>query len=354
MTTNDDFKPFRQKVAGWYKTNQRDLPWRHTKDAYIIWISEIILQQTQVIQGLGYFNRFIERFPTVKSLAEAPLNDVLKLWQGLGYYSRARNIHSSAQQIMTQFNGQFPTTYEDVISLKGVGEYTAAAICSFAYQLPFATVDGNVYRVLARYFGIDTPINSTEGKKNFRILAQELLDSKHPDNHNQAMMEFGALQCTPSSPNCTICPLQDSCMAFNEKTISELPKKVGKITVRKRYFNYLFITHKDRTYLHQRGVNDIWQGLYEFPLIEIEQATNVEKLLKSELFEELTGNKPFTVLHVSAIRKHVLSHQHIFAQCLHIRLNEKTTKLDDYLEIKLENLHDFPISRLMESFITLE
>ena len=354
MTTNDDFEPFRQSLAIWYQTNKRDLPWRHTKNPYIIWISEIILQQTQVIQGLGYFNRFIERFPTIRTLAEAPLDDVLKLWQGLGYYSRARNLHASAQQIMTQFKGKFPTTYDDVISLKGVGEYTAAAICSFAYQQPFATVDGNVYRVLARYFGIETPINSTEGKKMFRLLAQELLDAHHPEIHNQAMMEFGALQCTPSSPNCTVCPLQNSCMAFNEKRISELPKKIGKVTIRKRYFNYLFITYKDKTYLHQRGANDIWQGLYEFPLIETELPINVEELLQSEPFKELITGQSFTISHHSATRKHILSHQHIFAQSLHIQLDEQLAKRDNFLEIELKHLHDYPISRLMESFITLE
>ena len=255
---------------------------------------------------------------------------------------------------MAEFNGEFPTNYDEVISLKGIGEYTAAAICSFAYQQPFATVDGNVYRVLARYFGIDTPINSTEGKKIFRVLAQELLDSRHPEIHNQAMMEFGAIQCTPNSPNCTICPLRDSCMAFNNKCISELPKKIGKTVVRKRYFNYLFISYKDKTYLHLRGANDIWQGLYEFPLIETEQATNVEELLKSEPFEEFINGKSFTILQTSATRKHILSHQHIFAQCLHIQLEQKSSKLANYLEIELENLHDYPISRLMESFITLE
>ena len=354
MNTNDDFKPFRQALATWYQSNKRDLPWRHTTDPYIIWISEIILQQTQVVQGLGYFNRFIERFPNVKSLAEAPLDEVLKLWQGLGYYSRARNLHASAQQIMIQFHGEFPTEHAQVLSLKGIGEYTAAAICSFAYQQPFATIDGNVYRVLARYFGIDTPIDSTEGKKLFSVLATELLDREHPDTHNQAMMEFGALQCTPSSPNCDACPLQNSCIAYNHKRITELPKKTGKTSVRARYFNYIFMNLDTKTYLHQRGPKDIWQGLYEFPLIETTQATNVEELLKSEPFQTLTDGQSFTILGTSPTKKHVLSHQHIFAQCIHIQLDKKATALNQYTEIDLKNLHDYPTSRLMELFLELK
>lgn len=354
METNDDFQLFSQTLITWYQNNKRDLPWRNTTDPYMIWISEIILQQTQVVQGLSYFYRFIERFPNVKTLADAPLDEVLKLWQGLGYYSRARNLHASAQQIMTHFHGKFPTEYKQILELKGIGKYTAAAICSFAYKQPFATIDGNVYRVLARYFGVDTPIDSTKGQKMFSELAEKLLNRQHPDIHNQAMMEFGALQCTPKSPNCETCPLQNSCIAFNYKRIADLPKKVGKTNIRTRHFNYISIRIGTKTYLHQRGPKDIWQGLYEFPLIETKQATNIEELLTSEPFNTLINNQSFTLLAVSATKKHILSHQHIFAQCIYIQVDNKPTALNKYTEIDLKQIHDYPTSRLMESFLELK
>ena len=230
----------------WYAENKRELPWRETTDPYRIWISEIILQQTRVVQGLEYFNRFMLRFPDVRALAEAPGDEVMKYWQGLGYYSRARNLHAAAKEIVEKFGGEFPRNYSDVLTLKGIGEYTAA-ICSFAWKLPYAVVDGNVYRVLARIFGIDTPIDSNAGKKVFSGLAAELLDRRHPDLYNQAIMDFGAIQCTPKVPVCLYCPLRENCVALASGQVEKLPVKAGKSVVKPRYFNYLHI--------HCRGVN---------------------------------------------------------------------------------------------------
>lgn len=236
---------FSEKLIAWYAENKRELPWRDTTDPYIIWISEIILQQTRVAQGYDYFLRFIHRFPNVTALAEAPEDEVMKCWQGLGYYSRARNLHVAAKSM----NGVFPATYEGVRALKGVGDYTAAAICSSAYGMPYAVVDGNVYRVLSRYFGIDTPVDSTEGKKLFAALADEMMDKSQPAVYNQAIMDFGAIQCTPQSPNCLFCPLVDSCSALKEGTITKLPVKQHKTKTTNRYFNYIYVRVGACTYL---------------------------------------------------------------------------------------------------------
>ena len=256
---------FSETLIEWYGANGRDLPWRKTSDPYRIWISEIVLQQTRVAQGMDYFRRFMERFPDVTALAEAPEDEVMRCWQGLGYYSRARNLHEAARSM----NGRFPDTYQGVRALKGVGDYTAAAICSFAYQMPYAVVDGNAYRVLARYWGIDTPIDSTEGKKLFARLAQELLDPRRPALHNQAIMDFGALQCTPQSPACRKCPLADSCQALASGQVDRLPVKRHKTQVTERYFYYIYVRAGACTYLHKRQGADIWQNLYELPLLEL-------------------------------------------------------------------------------------
>lgn len=264
---------FSEKLIAWYAENKRELPWRDTTDPYIIWISEIILQQTRVAQGYDYFLRFIHRFPNVTALAEAPEDEVMKCWQGLGYYSRARNLHAAAKSM----NGVFPATYEEVRALKGVGDYTAAAICSSAYGMPYAVVDGNVYRVLSRYFGIDTPVDSTEGKKLFAALADEMMDKSQPAVYNQAIMDFGAIQCTPQSPNCLFCPLVDSCSALKEGTITKLPVKQHKTKTTNRYFNYIYVRVGACTYLHKRTEDDIWKNLFEFPLIETEAPVTEEE-----------------------------------------------------------------------------
>ena len=257
---------FADILIDWYAENKRDLPWRETKDPYRIWISEIILQQTRVAQGYDYYIRFMERFPDVFTLADADEDEVMKYWQGLGYYSRARNLHAAARSIREA--GEFPKTYEGVLALKGVGEYTAAAICSFAYDIPRAVVDGNVYRVLSRWMGIDTPIDSTTGKKLFAQLAQELMDKSRPALYNQAIMDFGALQCTPASPDCLSCPLADTCLALANRSVDTLPVKQHKTKVTNRFFNYIYVRTGGCTFIRKRTENDIWKNLYEPLLIE--------------------------------------------------------------------------------------
>lgn len=262
---------FSNAIENWYKEYKRELPWRDSADPYVIWISEIILQQTRVVQGYDYFVRFMKRFPDVATLAEADEDEVMKYWQGLGYYSRARNLHAAAKSM----NGVFPKTYPEVRALKGVGEYTAAAICSFAYNMPYAVVDGNVYRVLSRYLGIDTPIDSTEGKKLFAAVADELLDRKNPALYNQAIMDFGAIQCSPQTPNCMFCPLADSCAALAKGTVAELPVKQHKIKTTNRYFNYIYVRMGVHTFINKRTGNDIWRNLFELPLIETPVAIQI-------------------------------------------------------------------------------
>jgi A/G-specific adenine glycosylase len=334
----------------WYQTHKRDLPWRDIADPYKIWISEIILQQTRVNQGLDYYHRFIERFPDVNSLAAATEDEVLKYWQGLGYYSRARNLHKAAHQIINKHKGVFPNTYEEVIQLAGIGDYTAAAICSFAYNLPFAVVDGNVFRVLSRLFGIDTPIDSTAGKKAFKQLAQEILDTVQPGLHNQAMMEFGALQCVPVSPACNACPFADRCIAFSKNQVSLLPVKRQKIQTKERFFNYLFIKAGNYTWLQKRTKNDIWKNLYEFPLIEADKLLDKNELSQHEYFKALFADFRADV-HIRTVSppiKHILTHQKILAQSILIEIGANGKNWEQFVQIQIDEWGDYAVSRLME------
>ena len=261
---------FASILLEWFRENGRDLPWRQTRDPYAIWLSEIILQQTQVKQGWEYWERFMHHWPTVEALAKATEDEVLREWQGLGYYSRARNLHYAAKQIVAL--GHFPDTLAEIKQLKGVGDYTAAAIGSIAFGLPAAVVDGNVYRVLARHFGIDTPINTTEGKKTFAAMAQELLPPKEASAYNQAIMDFGAIQCTPQSPHCDSCPLMESCIAFRERRVAQLPVKLKTLKVTERHLIYIYIRCQGQTAIRRRGPGDIWQGLWEPVLVDAESA----------------------------------------------------------------------------------
>lgn len=340
-----------ESLIDWYKENKRELPWRETTDPYCIWISEIIMQQTRVVQGLEYYNRFIGRFPEVRALAEAPEDEVMKYWQGLGYYSRARNLHTAAKEIVERWEGKFPADYEQVLSLKGVGEYTAAAICSFAWNLPYAVVDGNVYRVLARVFGIDLPIDSTAGKKYFAGLAQELLDKKRPDLYNQAIMDFGAIQCVPKSPACGECPLADHCVAYAEGKIERLPVKEGKTIVKPRYFNYLHIHSRGKTLLAQRREKDIWQNLYEYPLIETEQVVDFAGLQQSEAYRSLLeGVGEIQVVRMVEMPKHVLSHRIIYARFYELEVSAFSKNMQAYLQVEDEEVERYAISRLIELY----
>lgn len=335
----------------WYTENKRQLPWRETKDPYRIWISEVILQQTRVVQGLAYFNRFMERFPDVKALAEAEEDEVMKYWQGLGYYSRARNLHAAAREIMTRFGGVFPSDYTDVLSLKGIGEYTAAAICSFAGQQPYAVVDGNVYRVLARVFGIDVPIDSSAGKKEFTALAQELLDRRRPDLYNQAIMDFGAVQCTPKTPVCLYCPLSGGCVALASGRVEKLPVKAGKVVVKPRYFNYLHIHSRGIHLLNRRESKDIWQNLYEYPLIETSQAMDFAELEQTGEYRRLMeGVGEIQVLRMLDMPKHVLSHRVIYARFYELEVSNFTTCMQKFIQVADGEIERYAVSRLIELY----
>ena len=340
-------------ILEWYASNRRDLPWRNDPTPYQVWLSEVILQQTRVSQGLDYYLRFIERWPSVADLAAASDEEVLKMWQGLGYYSRARNLHHCAKQVMEQHNGKFPADFEQLKQLKGVGDYTAAAIASIAFNLPCAVVDGNVYRVLSRLFDVDTPININEGQKLFATLADELLNREQPGLHNQAVMEFGALHCTPKNPNCLLCPLQAQCLAFSRQTIMQRPVKLAKTKVTTRYFNYVVAKTGDKVYLRKRSGNDIWRNLYDFPCIESEKPLSVEEVLASEGFRQHFGNVPFTVTKVSPVFTHKLTHRTLLAQFIEIKLSQEWPPIEtkDIFLASERDMENYPIPRLIDLYL---
>jgi A/G-specific adenine glycosylase len=335
-------------ICEWYRRNKRDLPWRETKDPYFIWLSEVILQQTRVDQGKNYYLKFISHYPTVQDLAMADEQEVLNDWQGLGYYSRARNLHASAKMIVDNFNGKFPSTYSDILSLKGVGEYTSAAIASFAFDLPHVVLDGNVFRILSRIFDVALPIDSSEGKKAFQKLAEELLPKDNAAEFNQAIMEFGAIHCTPVNPSCENCIFNTNCLAFTNKTVSSRPVKIGKTKVRKRFFNYLIFISKGKIILQKRLNDDIWKHLFEFPLIE----TDVEQ---NELeFNDILNSKYGMQSRFSILgKKHILSHQHLFAQYWFFSCESLDffPQDENVIAIEIGKLQDFPLPRLIDRFL---
>ena len=304
---------FSKTLTNWYSINKRDFPWRNTKEPYFIWLSEIILQQTQIKQGLPYYEAFVAQFPTVFHLADAEEGDVLKLWQGLGYYSRARNLHFTAKFIVKEFNGVFPKNYKGLLKLKGIGDYTASAIASICYDEPAAVVDGNVYRALSRYFGIETPINSTEGIKEFKSLATSLIDTKNPGDYNQAIMEFGATQCKPQNPDCTVCPFNESCLALQKGVVSTLPVKLKKTKVTTKHFNFLvFISSDKRTLFEKRSSKGIWQNLYQFPLVETKSSLSIEEFRENVRVKNQLVDLAFDYsLYNEKDIVHKLSHQHL-------------------------------------------
>lgn len=336
-------KSFSSALLHWYEQNKRDLPWRRTRDPYLIWLSEIILQQTRVAQGLSYYMRFAARFPTPRALADAPEDEVLKYWQGLGYYSRARNLHAAAKSM----DGVFPKTYEGVRALKGVGDYTAAAICSIAYKMPYAVVDGNVYRVLARVYGISTPIDSPAGKKEFAALAQELLDKKRPDDYNQAVMDFGAMVCTPAAPQCLICPLASRCKALADGAVEKLPVKAQKTKVSARYFHYIYVRQGKNTWLHKRGAGDVWQNLYEPPLVETKRAA--DDFTADKTYARLFGRKK-PVLLLPAV-KHVLSHRVIHADLYEVRIPPSFSVPAEFVSVPATEAKKYAVSRLVQKLL---
>lgn len=312
---------FAQRLINWYAYHKRDLPWRHTRDPYQIWLSEIILQQTRVKQGLPYYRAFAEHFPTIFDLATASEQEVLRLWQGLGYYSRARNMQQTAKFIVNQYNGIFPDTYEALLKLKGVGPYTAAAIASFAFKEAVAVLDGNVYRVLARLFGIETDIASQTARITFSALAHQLISHQQPDEYNQAIMEFGAIQCTPVAPDCLLCPFQQECEAYLTGRQSVLPIKSKKATVKKRFFHYIVLLYEGQIAMRLRGPKDIWQGLYDFMLIEKEDLIDTADLLM--LPEIMNLGQPDIVQKQADTYTHTLTHQRIEARFWHLTFKTK-------------------------------
>lgn len=339
--------------TNWYLQNKRNLPWRDTQNPYEIWVSEVILQQTRVDQGLAYYHRFLEVFPTLDALAQAELTDVLKVWQGLGYYSRARNMHEGARYIREHFGSSFPPNYQQLLSIKGIGEYTAAAIGSFSFNLPYAVVDGNVSRVIARLFGIYEPINSTAGIKQIKQMAGEILDTVNPGIHNQAMMEFGAIQCTVHRPECNICPFSMTCHAFNRQTVNSLPVKIKKQKVRDRFFYYLVIHHQQQVALKQRTGKDIWEGLYEFPLIETQTPETIEKITLLIEWRSLTENITHEIHSVSKEYIQLLSHQKIHARFIQMTIkDDHSQKQNRFSFYPIDRLKDFPLHRLIEKYLT--
>ncbi|GET27960.1 A/G-specific adenine glycosylase [Prolixibacter sp. SD074] len=343
---------FAKHLINWYKHNGRKLPWRETRDPYTIWVSEIILQQTRISQGTAYFHRFIERYPNVSELASADEHDVLKLWQGLGYYSRARNMLAAAKQVMNLFEGQFPRTYKGLLQLRGVGEYTAGAIASIAYNLPHAAVDGNALRVLSRFYAIDTPISSTKGKKLFSQLATEMVPKEAPGMFNQAIMDFGAMQCTPRSPDCPSCSLADMCLAYIKNRVQNYPVKEKKAKVRDRYMHYLFIRYKDdRLWLEKRNGQDIWKNMYQLPLIESYEILLPEQVLRSKEWQTIFYNAQVEVRSVSNEIIHMLSHRKIHAFFYEIQLIKGEVQ-HPAKPVYLKDIFNFAIPKLIENYLT--
>lgn len=345
MKLEDEISSFpNSELLNWYKSVKRDLPWRETKNPYKIWMSEIILQQTRVNQGLPYYERFIAAFPKVEDLSNAKEDEVLKLWEGLGYYSRARNLHFTAKLVANEFGGIFPNTYKGLLELKGVGPYTAAAIGSISFGLPVAAVDGNVYRVLSRYFGIMGSIDETATKKKITELANKILAKKDAGNHNQAVMELGATVCSPISPNCEECPLNVSCNAFEQNLQTQLPVRSKKTKVRDRFFYYSVLLSNNEVLVSRRGSGDIWQGLYEFPLLE-----TASRLKDSEIIEQLSLKTNDVIMNVSQEFKHILSHQRIFAKF--VLLKSGSFEGSNFMKVKVEKLKEFAFPRLINRYL---
>ena len=339
---------FSRDILKWYFDKRRDFPWRMTKNPYKIWLSEIILQQTRTSQGLNYYIKFINTFPKVKDLAEAKEEEVLKLWQGLGYYSRARNLHKSAKYIHETLNGEFPKTYNELLKLKGVGPYTAAAISSICFKEKKAAVDGNVYRILSRVFDIDEPINSSKGIKVYQELADELISDKNPGDYNQALMDLGATLCKPKSPNCIPCPVEGICLAKAKKTVDIRPIKLKKVKVRNRYFNYFCIETPEQFLMKKRTTNDIWKNLYDFPLLELPEEIDELSPKHINFIKKFVKKETFKHLKTTPI-KHKLSHQNLHINVFHIKA-KTVTQSNGIVAINKNTIPELPVPKPIELF----
>lgn len=344
---------FRARLADWFGEHARSLPWRETKDPYAIWLSEIILQQTQVVQGLSYYHRFLELFPNIQALATAHEDEVLRAWQGLGYYSRGRNLLKAARMIVDEFGGQFPNTLQDIQRLPGVGPYTQAAILSFAYNQAYAAVDGNVYRVLSRLYADSTPIDTTQGQKHFRSLAQILLDPEYAGRHNQAMIELGAMVCSPRKPSCLVCPVQPYCQAYATDNPINYPVKQGKVSITHRYLSFFLVQLPENKILIERRDNkDIWQGLYQFPLVETQEASqDISQLFGIESFKDLQSQlqAPIWQALPTASLQHKLTHRVLHAQ-LYI-INAEAYHGTQYQTIAIEDLDEYALPVLLTKLL---
>ncbi len=342
-------------LLDWYDKNRRVLPWRQTRDPYKIWLSEIILQQTRVNQGLSYYLKFVEKYPKIQQLADADEDEILKLWQGLGYYSRARNMHHAAKFVAEQMQGKFPDNYDDILKLKGVGPYTAAAISSIVFHEPKPVMDGNVMRVISRWYAIRESVDSTKGKKQIAEILETLIDREKPGQFNQAMMEFGAKYCKPKNPDCENCIFAEKCLAFSQNLVADLPKKMGKSKIRKRFFYYLVFRfgNGDATFtlLNKRSGNDIWKGLYEFPLIEMEYEEPVDHVLNHPRFKSLINHNHYVVRHISRPVSHQLTHQKIIAKFMVIDAEINPPEPDGLINVRLPEFQKYPISRLTAKFL---
>ena len=347
-------KQFPPLLLKWHSAHHRPLPWKGEKNPYYIWLSEIILQQTRTEQGLPYFEKFKNKYPQIKYLADAPEDEVMKMWEGLGYYSRARNLHAAAKKVAYELNGIFPDTYEGILSLKGVGPYTAAAIASFAYGLPYAVVDGNVYRVLSRIFGIGTPIDSTEGKKTFAKLAQELLEMSEgtPGEFNQAMMDFGARHCMPKLPKCDRCPMQSICFASQKNEVYKFPVKAKKIKRRERFFNYFIFNYGSSFYIKKRSEKDIWQNLYDFPLIESEHTIDgFDFVKKNKTWKKWAGKSKLKNTQLSPPVKHELTHQKIIVRFWEMETGNGFLPQKNWLAVEREKLSGYAFPKVIDRYI---
>lgn len=341
-----------ENIIEWYIRHKRDLPWRNSRSPYHIWLSEIILQQTRINQGIHYYMRFIDKYPDIESLAAANLDDILKLWQGLGYYSRARNMHATARAIVEDHLGKFPSTYKGLLKLKGIGPYTAAAIASIAFDIPVAVVDGNVFRVLARLFNEGTIINSTKGKSVFKELADSILDPTNPGMHNQALMELGSQVCRPKNPLCNHCPLSSNCKASLTGRVHDFPVKTPRNPVKPRFFNYLFITCNHKIFISRRNGRDIWNSLYEFPLIETPVPVSKSKLITLETWKEIMKDMSFQIMGVSKTYRHQLTHQLIHATFYRIKItSEMRMAREQWISVEPDQLKRFAIPRLIERYL---
>lgn len=327
------------------------MPWKGEKDPYKIWLSEVILQQTRVEQGWDYYNKFVKAFPTIKDLASAPDLKVFKLWEGLGYYTRCKNLITTARHITDKYNGVFPTSYEEILKLKGVGPYTAAAIASFAYNLPYAVVDGNVFRIISRVFGMKVPIDSTEGKKQFTSMADELLDRKYPGIYNQAIMDFGATICKPVNPHCDLCPFNKKCIAIKEAKIDQLPVKSKTISKKERWFYYFVFQWNDKIYVRKRSGKDIWQNLHDFLLIEKEKPALIRNLLAEDSFKEMIGAQKIITGKPSAFFRQQLTHQMIRARFIPIQLQHSLSLPGELRPVSLKALQKLAFPKIIIEYL---